>query len=58
MTSYQQQLDLLQVRTPPCGRSSAPFCELEFRPAFSGGWLACLYCECIVPGRLTLPSSW
>jgi hypothetical protein len=40
------QLDLFKVQVAPCGRSSAPTCELERNPP--AGW-TCLRCGCIAP---------
>jgi hypothetical protein len=54
MVQYHRQLDLFRIQVPPCGRSSAPFCEREHTPAT--GPLTCLYCGCIAPG-VTMPSS-
>jgi hypothetical protein len=57
--AYQRQLDLFRTQIPPCGRgcSSLPYCELERRPT-SNGVLTCIYCNCIAPGGITVPSSW
>ena len=41
------QLDLFRLHIPPCGRSSAAHCEVEFSVAY--GSYYCIRCGCTAP---------
>jgi hypothetical protein len=51
-----RQLDFFVIQIPPCGRSSAPFCELE--GVIPNDSPTCARCNCTVPGGVVTPSSW
>src|SRR5262249_52971662 len=50
------QLDLFRVQVAPCGRSSAPTCELEHKPP-AGCW-TCLRCGCSAPVTAKVVKRW
>jgi hypothetical protein len=42
------QLDAFRMLIPPCGRSSAAYCEIEMRSSATNVW-TCPRCLCVVP---------
>jgi hypothetical protein len=56
MGLHQRQLDFFRLLVFPCGRSSAPYCELERTSTDCTGVLYCPNCHCIAP-IVTVASS-